>query len=286
MLKWEKTKWLVYTVWFVAFIYNFIYIPFFINGDNWESWNIDWENPNIIEETIDDKPWYVWLKDSPYDWDWEFYEVLKVSDWDTISILKDWKKVSIRFLWIDTPESLKTRFWEKECYWDQASDYLKSLLTWQEVQLQYSYWKEEYDKYNRLLAYIYFKWENINKKLVKEWYAYLYPRWVEWKNWAYFEEDWDKVSNNLIHEQFWEFYTARNNTIEQNIWLWNKCENPHKEYSSNELNNKNTNGFSCWIDKTCSKMDSCEEARFYLESCWQSSLDKDWNWTPCESICK
>lgn len=46
-------------------------------------------------------------------------------------------------------------------------------------------------------------------------------------------------------------------------------------------------GFSCSLPKTkCAQMASCEEARFYLNSCGVSRLDGDKDGTPCEAICK
>ncbi|MBF0350955.1 MAG: excalibur calcium-binding domain-containing protein [SAR324 cluster bacterium] len=33
-------------------------------------------------------------------------------------------------------------------------------------------------------------------------------------------------------------------------------------------------------------MTSCDEAKFYLNSCGVSSLDSDKDGTPCESLCK
>lgn len=43
--------------------------------------------------------------------------------------------------------------------------------------------------------------------------------------------------------------------------------------------------FQCEGKRTCSQMNSCEEARFYLAQCGVSSLDRDNDGVPCESIC-
>ena len=43
--------------------------------------------------------------------------------------------------------------------------------------------------------------------------------------------------------------------------------------------------FSCASKKTCSKMISCEEARFHLNVCNNTRLDSDKDGIPCESIC-
>lgn len=37
--------------------------------------------------------------------------------------------------------------------------------------------------------------------------------------------------------------------------------------------------------RTCSQMNSCEEARFHLTQCGVKSLDRDNDGIPCESIC-
>lgn len=45
--------------------------------------------------------------------------------------------------------------------------------------------------------------------------------------------------------------------------------------------------FSCETPKsTCGQMSSCAEARFYLESCGLSRLDRDHDGVPCESLCR
>lgn len=48
---------------------------------------------------------------------------------------------------------------------------------------------------------------------------------------------------------------------------------------------KRAKGFSCDGKSTCGQMNSCAEARFYLNSCGVRKLDKDDDGIPCESIC-
>lgn len=43
--------------------------------------------------------------------------------------------------------------------------------------------------------------------------------------------------------------------------------------------------FSCNPRKTCSKMTSCAEALFHLNSCQNASLDRNQDGIPCEAIC-
>lgn len=44
--------------------------------------------------------------------------------------------------------------------------------------------------------------------------------------------------------------------------------------------------FSCDTKKTCGQMSSCEEAKYHLLTCKNTSLDKDGDGVPCQSVCK
>lgn len=44
--------------------------------------------------------------------------------------------------------------------------------------------------------------------------------------------------------------------------------------------------YSCGGSVTCSRVSSCAEARYYLNSCGQKSLDRDGGGIPCEELCK
>lgn len=65
-----------------------------------------------------------------------------------------------------------------------------------------------------------------------------------------------------------------------------------EEESENKLldvistNNNFQNNNSCGSKKYCKDMSSCEEAKFYLNSCGLSNLDRNKDGVPCESLCK
>ncbi|MBF0679596.1 MAG: excalibur calcium-binding domain-containing protein [Devosia sp.] len=45
--------------------------------------------------------------------------------------------------------------------------------------------------------------------------------------------------------------------------------------------------YSCQPRKTCGRIGSCQEARWYLHNCsWGGRLDGDSDGVPCESICR
>ena len=43
---------------------------------------------------------------------------------------------------------------------------------------------------------------------------------------------------------------------------------------------------SCGSKTYCNEMQSCQEARFYLEQCGLQRLDKDGDGIPCENLCR
>lgn len=98
-------------------------------------------------------------------------ELLYVIDWDTIKINYKWEDRSLRLLWIDAPESNDYRYWYIEEWWEEAKEYLKSLLYWNDVEI---FIDSEEDYYWRLLWTIYVDWVNINNKMVQDWYALYY----------------------------------------------------------------------------------------------------------------
>lgn len=101
------------------------------------------------------------------------YNVYSVVDGDTFKI-KNWSKtISIRLLWSDAPESSKTRFGYIECFWSQAKEYLKNLINKKDIMLQYDN-SQLVDSYGRVLWYVYLNWQNINEKIIKDWYAWEY----------------------------------------------------------------------------------------------------------------
>ena len=43
---------------------------------------------------------------------------------------------------------------------------------------------------------------------------------------------------------------------------------------------------ACGAKHTCSEMDDCAEARFYLDRCGLKSLDRNRDGVPCEGLCR
>lgn len=92
--------------------------------------------------------------------------VKRVVDGDTVELASGEK---VRMIGVDTPETVKPNH-PVEPYGKEASDFTKRLLTDQQVTLKFDV--EPYDRYKRLLAYIYLQDGTfVNEKLVREGYA-------------------------------------------------------------------------------------------------------------------
>lgn len=102
------------------------------------------------------------------------YFVSRVVDGDTIEVVKDGAKEKVRLIGINTPETVDPRK-KVECFGNEASAHAKELLTGKQVKLVTDDTQTKYDKYGRLLAYVYTDdGLFVNKHMIEEGYAYEY----------------------------------------------------------------------------------------------------------------
>lgn len=81
------------------------------------------------------------------------YDVIRVVDGDTAIVSIDGEDVRVRFIGVDTPESVNPDESKNTPEGKEASDYTKSLLTGKTVYLEYDV--QLNDDYGRTLAYVY-----------------------------------------------------------------------------------------------------------------------------------
>lgn len=93
------------------------------------------------------------------------YSVTKVIDGDTIEVSISGEKFKVRFIGIDTPETVDPRR-PVMCYGKKASNETKRLLEGKRVILTKDV--SDTDKYNRLLRYVYLPIDNENKLFVND----------------------------------------------------------------------------------------------------------------------
>lgn len=103
------------------------------------------------------------------------YRFLRVIDGDTIEVQRGQEAVRVRLIGVDAPESVHPEEERNTQFGEAATDYAEELLS-QTAYVYLEYDREQYDSYNRLLAYVY--WddeapfeESLNYRLVEEGYA-------------------------------------------------------------------------------------------------------------------
>ena len=151
---------------------------------------------------------FLWVK-VYQDENWETiykatYKFDSVIDWDTIKVVwDDWELVTVRMIGIDTPEYSTTRFWYAECYWEEAKNMLEYLLqNAQEVEIELDPSQWNTDMYWRMLWYIFYNWENINRKCL--------------------HCDMMGVSIHKVHKYQQSFKLAESNAAYNDLGLWDK----------------------------------------------------------------
>jgi micrococcal nuclease len=127
--------------------------------------------------------------------------VLRVVDGDTAHMDLDGEDVTIRFIGIDTPETVKPGA-PVGCFGRQASDYVHRRLDGASIALEFDV--ERIDPYGRTLAYVWIGDELFNRTLVAEGYATVttYPPNVKYVD---------------------EFIAAQRRAREVGLGVWGAC---------------------------------------------------------------
>jgi micrococcal nuclease len=95
-------------------------------------------------------------------------EVLRAVDGDTIEVLLDGAEEDVRYIGVDTPESVAPGQ-PVECYGEAASEFNADLVEGEDVTLVFD--AELRDSYGRLLAYVYVGELLVNAELLEQGFA-------------------------------------------------------------------------------------------------------------------
>ena len=99
------------------------------------------------------------------------YPVVRAVDGDTIRVDRDGEEITIRFIGIDTPETVAPDR-PVECFGPEASARTKELVEGGQVWLEYDEASGLTDKYDRTLAFVWLDQETmLNELLIAEGYA-------------------------------------------------------------------------------------------------------------------
>ncbi|WP_435372019.1 thermonuclease family protein [Sporosarcina luteola] len=103
-------------------------------------------------------------------------KLVKTIDGDTIKVLYNGKEINVRYLLVDTPETNHPRL-GKQPFGDKAKERNRQLVNSGALTLEFDI-GERYDKYDRLLAYVYVDGKSVQETLLAEGLArvaYVYP---------------------------------------------------------------------------------------------------------------
>jgi len=116
-------------------------------------------------------------------------KVLRVVDGDTIHVSLNNKDITIRMIGIDTPETVDPRK-PVQCFGKEASNHAHQLLDGATVYLEQDSSQGDYDKYNRLLSYIWMSDGRLfNQVMIAEGYAFEYTYNLPYKYQSQFKDD-------------------------------------------------------------------------------------------------
>ncbi len=131
-------------------------------------------------------------------------EVLRVVDGDTLVLLYNGTTTKARLIGIDTPESVDPKR-PVECYGKEAKEYVTSTLTGSVVQVEIDDTQGMYDKYGRMLVYVYQNGTSsisVNQDLIEKGYA---------KEYTY----------NKAYRYVKDFKESEQRAKEKNVGVWN-----------------------------------------------------------------
>lgn len=100
-------------------------------------------------------------------------KVIEVVDGDTVKVKTEDREETVRYIGVDTPESVKPDT-PVQCYAKRASSFNRRLVAGKRVMLVLG--REQLDRYGRLLAYVYLGRDNrrrtmVNAELVRRGFA-------------------------------------------------------------------------------------------------------------------
>lgn len=216
-------------------------------------------------------------------------KVESVYDGDTFTVIIDGEEEKIRIIGIDTPEIKKGK--KNSCLGKEVRDYVKEMIEGKEVIIKKDKYNKNRDSFGRLLRSVRIinkeknRTNDLGRKLLKKGYAEVY----------------DKA--DFKYEKIYKLLESHSKKSKRGIWsekcTTNESEEEKEETSkvedseqtaltqNSEKEESSDTEYSCDVEKRyCTKMTSCEEAKFYLNTCGLERLDADGDGLPCESLCR
>ena len=173
----------------------------------------------------------------------ELVKVVRVVDGDTINVEINGKVESVRYIGIDTPETVDPRK-PVQCFGVEASKKNKELVEGKMVRLEKDI--TDRDKYNRLLRYVWVDDILINQKLTEDGFAksYSYPPDIKYQD---------------------KFVAAEKKARENKLGLWTACSSEtNKTTATPPITQVSASDPSCAIKGNIS---ASGEKIYHLQGC-------------------
>lgn len=138
----------------------------------------------------------------------ELFPVERVIDGDTIVVNINDQSIHIRLIGINSPE-LNDKRPQVACFAKKAKDEAEKLLDGKNVYLEKDSTQGDYDKYGRLLAYVFLEdGTSFNKLMIEEGYAYEYTYRLPYKYQTEFKAAQQEA--RAAQRSLWSINTCRN----------------------------------------------------------------------------
>lgn len=188
-------------------------------------------------------------------------KVVSVSDGDTVKILvSSNKELKIRLAQIDAPE-------KSQPFGKKSKQSLSDMILRAQIRVV----QEDIDRYGRIVGRIYKDNLDINAEQVRRGMAWVYRRYASDPSFFELEKE-----AKLNKRGLWQ------DAKPTPPWEYRRTKRSQKRKPQE---NRKSFDANCSSKRYCKEMTSCKEARFYLNECGLSRLDRDKDGIPCESLC-
>ena len=206
-------------------------------------------------------------------------KVVGISDGDTLTLLvpdgASFKQVRIRLAEIDTPES-------RQPYGNRARQALSDLAFNQQARVVV----QDTDRYGRTVGRVYVGSLDVNAEMIRQGAAWAYRQYLKDQSLLALEAEAKTAKRGL-----W----GLPETERCPPWDWRRgtCTTASAPAApvpatptTAPTSAASSSGFTCAGKRYCREMASCEEAKFYLNTCGVGSLDGNKDGVPCERLCR
>ncbi len=183
-------------------------------------------------------------------------QVIAVLDGDTVMVVHDNKKTTVRLAGIDAPEKLQE-------FGPASREALTKLVLRKEVRVS----TKTVDDYGRVVATLEVGRLNVNEEQLRRGMAWEYSRYHSDKALIALQVEAKNARRGL--------WAGASPTPP---WEFRKTHAPTREIVAA--------GNACGAKRYCSQMVSCDEAKYYFTQCRVKTLDKNGDGVPCENLCR